>query len=120
MHCVNVTKEIFEFFNKKELEDISQMHKFERHIEHSELTENSINKRAFSKNLNIDEYLVTKFEIENLKKAILKLSQVQRRRIKLYFFDDMNIEEIAKIENCTHQAISCSLKIALKNLKKLL
>ncbi len=120
VHCVEVKEDIFNFFNKNELEDISQMHKFERHIEHSELTENSINKRAFNRETNIDEYLISKLEIENLRTAINKLPEIQRKRIKLYFFENMNIDKIAEIEKCTHQAISCSLKIALKNLKKFL
>ena len=38
---VEVSELVFEAFDEFELEDISQMHESERHIEHSELYENT-------------------------------------------------------------------------------
>lgn len=39
---VEVSKKIFDSFNKFELEDISQMNEYDRHLEHSEVDENNI------------------------------------------------------------------------------
>ena len=38
----------------------------------------------------------------------------------MYYFEDKTLEEIAKIENTSHQAISKSLQNSIKKLKNLL
>ncbi len=60
-----------------------------------------------------------KFLFEELRKAINQLSNVQKRRIKLYYFEDMTLEEIAKLENTTHQAISKTIHKAIEEIKKI-
>ena len=42
IHNIEISKEVYDAFDKFELEDISQMHKYSRHIEHSEIYENNI------------------------------------------------------------------------------
>ena len=54
----------------------------------------------------IDDIIQAKFESRELKRAISCLSDVQKRRIKLYYFEDKTIEEIAKLERTSHQAVS--------------
>ncbi|MBR1376668.1 MAG: sigma-70 family RNA polymerase sigma factor [Bacilli bacterium] len=115
---IEVTKEIFDLFDSFELDDISQMHKFDRHIEHSELTDESINRRAFNKSLSIEEEIIKKNTFDELKKAIDELSEVQKRRIQMYFFDNMKLEEISKVEGVSVKNIWKSINIALANLQK--
>ena len=57
---------------------------------------------------------------EDLRKAINKLSEVQKRRIKMYYFENMNVEEIALIENTTHQAVSKSIRKGIEEIKKII
>ena len=64
IQIVEVSEEVYKIFDKSELEDISQMHEYERHIEHSELTDITLNRRAKNKSITIEE------EIENSKKAL--------------------------------------------------
>ena len=45
LQMVELDIEIYELFNQFELEDISQMHKVDKHIEHFEAYEESIYKR---------------------------------------------------------------------------
>lgn len=52
---VELSLDIFEAFNKFELEDISQMHKYDKHIEHSEVYEESLYKRALNKPMTLEE-----------------------------------------------------------------
>ena len=47
------------------------------------------------------------------------LPEVQKRRIKKYYFDDMTLEEIAKSESCTFRAIKFSIDIGLNKLKEI-
>ena len=106
-------------FNRFELEDISYLNKLSRHIEHSELTEASLNDRAFCKPESIEEKVSRNIEYELLHKAISKLPETQRRRLLLYFFGEMSYGQIAKLEGCTKMAVKGSVDIALKKLKKL-
>ena len=48
------------------------------------------------------------------------LPEVQRRRIKLYYFDELTEKEIAKLENVSQKNISKSLTVAKNNLKEIL
>ena len=45
------------------------------------------------------------------------LPEVQKRRIKMYFFEGMTYEEIAVRENCKHPAVVKSVKAALEKLR---
>jgi RNA polymerase sigma factor (sigma-70 family) len=67
-----------------------------------------------------EEEIMKKFESEEVKKSLGKLSEKQRRRIKLKFFENLTFEEIAKIENISLDSTKESIKYALKNLMKIL
>ena len=82
------------------------------------LREETINKRAILKQKSVEEDVEELIEHENLKEAINKLSSIQKRRLKMYYFDDMTLDEIALIEKCSHQAVSKSIKKSLEELKK--
>lgn len=119
-HLIKVEKEIFELMNKFELNDLSTMNEYDNHIEHSEVFENTLNKRMLHKPPEIDEIVERNFANRELRKAINMLSDVQRRRIKLYYFENKTVEEIAQIENTTHQAISKTIRKGIQDLRKIL
>ena len=52
--------------------------------------------------------------------ALEKLPEVQKRRIKKYYFDDKTEREIAKEENVSQKNVSKSLAVAKRNLKEIL
>ena len=81
---------------------------FSRHIEHSELTEHTLNNRMLFKQESIEDLIIRKTSLEDLRKAINMLPEVQRRRIKLYYFDELTEKEIAKLENVSQKNISKS------------
>ena len=58
------------------------------------------------------------FFAEIRRKAVSKLPEVQRRRLNLYFFGELTYEQIAKMEGCKYQAVQCSIKAAIKAIKK--
>ena len=117
LQMVELDIEIYELFNQFELEDISQMHKVDKHIEHSEVYEESIYKRAINKPISVEEQVEYDNDILNLKTAIEQLPETQKRRIKMYYFDNLSLEQISKIEKCSFQAISKSILLGMTNLK---
>lgn len=115
---VNIKKEIYDLLNKFELDDLSEMNEYDRHTEHSEVYEETLNKRMLYKPLSTDEIIEKNITNIKLKSAINGLSKIQRRRIVMYYFEDFTQEEIAKIENISHQAVSKNILNAIKIIKK--
>lgn len=117
---VEISKEIYELFDYYELRDLSQMNEYDNHIEHSEIYENNLNKRAKEKEISLEDYIIQKYSFLELKKAIDELPAIQRERIKKYYFEEKNEYEIAKEEGVSHQAIHIGLDRARKKIKEIL
>ena len=117
---LEISKELYSVFNNFELSDLSIMNEFDRHIEHSKLNENTLNKRIFNVERGVEDIVINKIEKQKLHIAIDSLPLKQKNRIQKYFFENLTQKEIAKIENCSIRAIQYSIECALKNLKNLL
>lgn len=128
---VKITKEVYEAFDSFELDDLSQMNKYDRHIEHSEVYNEHLYLRSVNKTQSIEEQVEDKLLNEELQKAIKSLSDVQKRRILKYYFDNKNeyykpkddkgrwFIGTTKTESGTRKIhLSQTLKIALQNYKK--
>jgi RNA polymerase sigma-70 factor (ECF subfamily) len=119
-HKQEISKELYAAFNSFELEDISHMNIVSRHMEQSELTEESLINRAATPPEPVEDYVNRKIIYQNLHNAIAQLPEIQRRRIVLYYFGGYTYEQIAKMEGCKHPAIMKSVAAAEKNIKRLL
>lgn len=117
---VEVSKTIFDSFNIFELEDISQLNEYDRHLEHSELNENTLYQKSVSSEQPLEEYFDKAQDVENLHMAISKLPDVQKRRLKKYYFEDKTFEEIAHEEGCTYQCVQRSVYRAVEKIKNIL
>ena len=115
---VEINKEIYEAFNAFELEDISQIHKFRKHIEHSEVYDYTLYKRAVKQEKNVFDIVENNITNEILKQAINELPETQKRRLEKYYFQDKTLEQIAKEENCTKMAVKFTIDIALEKISK--
>ncbi|MFR4695475.1 MAG: RNA polymerase sigma factor [Blautia producta] len=118
MQNIEIDKVLYDLFNRFELEDISYLNRVSRHIEHSELTERSLNDRTFYKEESLEETVSRSMEYEQLHKAISKLPETQKRRLLLYFFGELTYEQIAEFEGCTKRAVKFSIDLAIEKLKK--
>lgn len=118
--CVEINETIFKALDRFELEDIVQLNEYDRHIEHSEIYELTLNKRAKDKPISIEDEIIRKASFEELKNALEKLPEIQKRRIKKYYFDDKTEQQIADEENTSQQAVHIILERAKENLKKIL
>ena len=114
---LQITKELFEVLNRFELDDLSVLNEWDRHIEHFEQTEQSLNRRAFSKEESVEETVLRSIEYERLHRAITQLPETQRRRLILYYFEGLTYEQIARMEGCTIMPVKRSVDSAIKKLK---
>lgn len=120
LKVVEISEKIYQTMNSFELDDISELNEFDRHIEHSEVFENNLNDRAMDKPISLEDEVIRKTSFDELKKAINMLPEVQKRRIKKYYFEDKTERQIADEENATQQSVHIILERALENLKKIL
>lgn len=118
IHKVEITEKVYQAFDKFELEDISQIHKFRKHIEHSEVYEETLEHRMIEKPITIEEEVEEKILIEDIRNVINSLPDIQKRRLKKYYFEDRTLEEIAAEEKCTKVAVKYSIDIALEKISQ--
>lgn len=118
LHKVEISEKVYEAFDKFELEDISQIHKFRKHIEHSEIYEETLEHRMLNKPITIEDEVEEKILIEDIKSIIDSLPDIQKRRLKKYYFEDKTFEEIAREEGCTKRAVKFSIDIALEKISQ--
>lgn len=70
---------LYMLFNEFELEDLSELNEFDRHIEHLNIMESDeiLYKRTLEKSLLVDDIVDKKLEAETLKEAINELPITQ-------------------------------------------
>ena len=117
-HLVTVTKEVFDVFDESEKQDNNMMVKNSRYIHKYELSDEALSNKMLNNQSSIEDKLISDFEIEELYEAINELSDIQKRRIRKYFFENKTFEEIAKEENCTKRAVKFTIDIALEKISK--
>ena len=120
VHKVEISDEIYQAFDKFELEDISQIHKYRKHIEHSEVFEETLYHRAVNQDKSVEEVVEDKILNDSLKIAIEKLTETQKRRIKLYYFENLNFKQIAQLERCDESSVRESIYKGIEKIKKIL
>lgn len=118
LNKIEVNSKLYQEFDRFELDDLSELNEYDRHVEHSETYEITLHSRALDKPIGLEEIVENNIDYENLKLAIESLCEIQKRRIKMYYFEDMTLEKIATIEKCTKVAIKYSIDNAIENLKK--
>lgn len=119
-HEMEIQKELFDMLNQFELDDLSVLNEWDRHIEHFEQTEQSLNRRAYYKAESVEDAVLRNIEYERLHRAISELPETQRRRLTLYYFRGLTYEQIAEMEGCSHPAVIKSVSAAIKKIRKIL
>lgn len=116
---IPLTPDQYKLFDSFELEDISHMNVVTRYLEQSDLTEETINTRSFLIPPTVEETVFLACEKEALHRAMHQLSENQQRRLRLYYWEGLTYEQIAKLEGCSHPAVIKSINGAIKKLKKI-
>lgn len=113
-----IDKALYDVFDRFELEDLVVLNEFDRHTEHSELTEETLNMRALDKPKNVEEIVCEQICNKQLYAAISILPVAQKRRLLLYYFGGLTYEQIAEMEGCTKMPIKRSIDRAIEQLKE--
>ena len=117
LHNLKIDKPLYLLFDRFELEDKSYLNSFDRYIEHSELTESSLNERAASKSEPVENIVYCRICNERLYHAVAALPEKQRRRLVMYYFYDLTYEQIAELEKCSAHSVFVAIKRAEDKIK---
>ena len=115
-----ITRELFEALNHFELDDLSVLNEWDRHLEQSEQTEATLNARATHYRETVEEEVFRHIENEMLHSSIAMLPEVQRRRLILYYFGNLTYQEIADLDGCSKVAVKYTIDKAVAALKKII
>ena len=119
-NSIEINRELYDVFDRAELDELKYLNIIDRHIEQSEIYEITMYKRSGQSGESAENEAIRNIILNDLYTAISELPKIQRRRLILYYFVGLTYEQIAEMEGCSFQAIAKSVTIAEKNLKKLL
>ena len=115
---VEISDIIKDALNNEKRKEKRQKNEFDRHIEHSVVYDNKLNTRVMDKPISLEEQFENRIINQKLKDAISSLSEVQKRRIKMYYFENKTLREIAEMEGCAIMSVKNSLDSAIDKLGK--
>ncbi|MBE5820787.1 MAG: sigma-70 family RNA polymerase sigma factor [Clostridiales bacterium] len=120
---VDITREVYKALDKFELEDISHLHKVDKYvdgrsIDNTDYTDIILYNLKKCDDKSLEEMVEEKLKNEELYKAINLLSEIQKRRLKLYYFEDLTLQEIADIEGCSVKNVFKSIEQAKNKIAK--
>ena len=114
-----VTKEVYEAltetFRKEahahEMRDL-------RHVTKEGYTEGETEDLAFDSGESLEDMVIRQMELETLQKAMQSLTEVQRERLHLYFFEGLTYRQIAEKKGIGEKNVRESITSAIKKIKK--
>ena len=68
----------------------------------------------------VEDYVIRQLEIKQLQKAMQQLTENQKERLQLYFFEGLTYRQIGERLAVDEKAVRNSISAALKKIKKIL
>jgi len=115
---VEISRELFLEFQSFEKEYKHEANIYDRYIEHVELTEEQLSKRALNPPKSLEEEVNRRIIRYIINKIILDLPQAHTRRFILYYEFGFTLEKIAELEGCSKMAVKKSIDSALRKILK--
>ncbi len=114
-----VTKEVYEALTETfRKETHAQEMRDLRHVTKEGYTEGETEDLAFDSGESLEDMVIRQMELETLQKAMQSLTEVQRKRLHLYFFEGLTYRQIAEKKGVGEKNIRESIAGALKKIKK--
>lgn len=117
--CVEVSTSVKELLEQSDRQIRSQRRQDRRYLDFTPLTDEVLEISLLGVFEDTADLLERMERNARLHEAIGKLTEVQRRRLRLYYFEGLTYSRIAKLEGVSHRAVIYSIEQALKQLKTL-
>ena len=115
---VEVTDELIECFENFRKTINNQNKSDERHIDFRSVENAEKEAIIIHSAKSIEEIIFEDQKKEQLHLALSSLTEIQRRRVMLYYFDDLTLEGISVTENVSIATVQESIKQAEKSIAK--
>jgi RNA polymerase sigma factor (sigma-70 family) len=114
-----VTKEVYEALTETfRKEAHAQEMRDLRHVTKEGYTEGETEDLAFDSGESLEDMVIRQMELETLQKAMQSLTEVQRERLHLYFFERLTYRQIAEKKRIGEKNVRESITGAIKKIKK--
>jgi RNA polymerase sigma-70 factor (ECF subfamily) len=113
-----VSREVYLAMDECRRHEKRQRNFFDRYIEHSDMTDETLSRRAHTPPLSVEEIIIREESADALRTAIKGLPEIQRRRFILYHEVGFTYEQISKIEGCKRQSVCDSVLLAEKKIRE--
>lgn len=117
--CVEVSTSVKELLEQSDRQIRFQRRQDRRYLDFTPLTDEVLEISLLGVYEDTADLLERMERNARLHKAVGKLTEVQRRRLSLYYFEGLTYSQIAKLEGVSHRAVIYSIEQALKQLKTL-
>lgn len=116
--CVDVTTAVKELLEQSDRQIRSQQRQDRRYLSGKEYIDGVTDTTSLYPQEDFADLISKMDRINQLYTAIDKLSEVQRRRLVLYYFQGWTYCRIAELEGVTHKAVANSVALALSKLRE--
>ena len=114
-----VTKEVYEALTETfRKEAHAQEMRDLRHVTKEGYTEGETEDLAFNSRESLEDMVIRQMEMETLQKAMQSLTEAQRERLHLYFFEGLTYRQIAEKKGIGEKNVRESITGAIKKIKK--
>ena len=114
-----VTKEVYEALQDTFRKEVhAQKMKDLRHMAKEGYAEGETEDLAFESAESLENIVIQQMELEILQKGMQSLTEIQRERLHLYFFEGLSTREIAEKQQTNQNAVWKSIQGAIKKIKK--
>jgi len=116
--CVEVSTSVKELLEQSDRQIQSQRRQDRRYLDYMDFIEGLTDTTMIHPQADAADLVIRMESYRQLYSAIRELSEVQRRRLLLYFKDDLTHRQIADLEGVDRATVSHSIERALKQLYK--
>jgi len=116
--CVEVSTSVKELLEQSDRQIRSQRRQDRRYLDYMDFIEGLTDTTMIHPQADAADLVIRMESYRQLYTAIRKLSEIQRRRLLLYFKDDLTHRQIADLEGVDRATVSHSIERALKQLYK--
>jgi RNA polymerase sigma-70 factor (ECF subfamily) len=117
---IQVTRAVADYLEESRREQSRRDRSDRRHLSDKRCDEDFIEAFMAEKPLSLEEIIVRQEQLEDLAEALAVLSQIQRRRLIAYYYENMTYQNIAERERVAVSAVSKSIQSAVGTLRKIL
>ena len=115
---IQVDKQVADYLETERRREQAEEKSDSRHLSDKDIDRNDLDDFLADKPEDFVERIANASEAETLRRALHLLTDTQRRRVQMYFFDGFTYRQVAEFEGVHFTAVAKSIDRALKQVKK--